>query len=141
MRALPPTVFSVVLLFAACGSDGNSAATDASLEDAARGASLDAAASTHDSGPDAGSCASRTEVCNGVDDDCDGVVDETAAADLDCAGRQPHARTTCETGVCIRFGCDMGYVNCDGDPSNGCELSCDACGLCDDAGASSGDGG
>jgi hypothetical protein len=40
----------------------------------------------------------------------------------------------CDNGACLLVGCDNGYNNCDGEPSNGCEPLCSVCNMCDDAG-------
>jgi hypothetical protein len=83
-------------------------------------------------------CVPSTEICNGIDDDCDEVVDNKAPSQLDCESRLLHIASVCESGVCVRQGeCFEGYRNCDGNPSNGCEPLCE-CGLCDDAGADDG---
>ena len=93
--------------------------------------------------PDAGHqivgepCTAKKETCNGKDDDCDDKVDE--GGDALCAAHViMHAPAVCEPmggkAVCFKVGaCDKGYVNCDGDPANGCEPACD-CQVCDDAG-------
>lgn len=81
-------------------------------------------------------CTPRTEVCNDLDDDCDGDVDEAEAVAIDCAMTVRNTESTCQTGLCVKTGeCHTGYFNCDGLPQNGCEATC--CGLeCDeDAGA------
>jgi hypothetical protein len=84
---------------------------------------------------DAGAvCVASTELCNQRDDDCDGVVDEQAAAVLDCNSRIVHARTACQSGSCVWLRvCDAGYYNCDGRPENGCESSCPCATGCVDA--------
>ena len=55
------------------------------------------------------------EICNGVDDNCDGVVDNGATCSL------PHANATCQSPQCIVVSCDVGFFNCDGNHANGCE--------------------
>lgn len=71
------------------------------------------------------------ELCNGVDDDCDGVPDE--AADTSCS--IPGAESVCEAGQCEVASCRTGVADCDGLVANGCEVSlfdnaanCGACG-------------
>jgi hypothetical protein len=82
-------------------------------------------------GTPADACASGEEICNGRDDDCDGVIDEETAVSADCTARF-HAIAACETGLCVKTGlCDTGYFNCDGKPDNGCESTC-ACQSCQD---------
>jgi hypothetical protein len=78
-------------------------------------------------------CQPNAEVCNRVDDDCDGASDESEAVALDCAAKVLHSGSTCQTGFCVKIGdCDPGYHNCDGMPDNGCETTC-PCGMdCDD---------
>jgi Putative metal-binding motif len=79
-----------------------------------------------------------TEVCNGADDDCDGVIDEMVATQLDCESRVVHAQTVCQSGYCLRIACLTGYYNCDGRPENGCEANC-MCGMsCTDGGEDAG---
>ena len=82
-------------------------------------------------------CAPQTELCNRVDDDCDGTVDESEAVATDCASKVLHSSSTCQTGYCVKIGdCYEGFHNCDGMPDNGCETACpcgEDCG--DDAGA------
>ena len=96
-------------------------------------------------GPDGGGdggpavCTPATELCNGVDDDCDGVVDG-AAADVDCEGRVVNSVTFCDRAVCVPVKCNAGYAQCDGDPGNGCEPECECDDSCEDAGSAGGDG-
>jgi hypothetical protein len=87
------------------------------------------------------------EACNGIDDDCDGVVDNGIDTDTDprnCGGcghacSFAHALGACVGGVCIldeeqRLGaCDVGWVDLNGDPGDGCEYACTATGpeMCD----------
>ena len=83
-----------------------------------------------------------TEVCNGVDDDCDGDIDEgfdlqtdlahCGACDNACPATPADATSTCSTGSC-GLTCDAGFDDCDGDATNGCEAPLtapDTCGDC-----------
>ena len=65
------------------------------------------------------------ETCNDVDDDCDGTVDEGAAADC----RLPNAGAACVQGSCEVARCRPGFSDCNGIRTDGCEV-----GLCGDAG-------
>jgi hypothetical protein len=69
-------------------------------------------------------CAERSELCNGLDDDCDGIIDEEASASCDL----PHARSHCKGGKCALDGCDDGHLSCDDTSDNGCEHDLAACG-------------
>jgi hypothetical protein len=69
------------------------------------------------------------EVCNELDDDCDGRVDEdfNLARDVEnCGGcnvtceAPPHAEAVCAGGDCY-YQCDPGYFEVNGDPADGCE--------------------
>lgn len=103
--------------------------SDASVEtDAAPMMSADAAPIF-----DARVCVAVQEICNKLDDDCDGMVDELAAAQRDCESRVVHAMTTCQSGFCLRLACHSGYYNCDGRPENGCETRCPCGTNCSDA--------
>jgi hypothetical protein len=78
------------------------------------------------------------EVCNGVDDNCDGQTDEgfdlqTDPMNCGACGTQcnkPGAQTRCIAGSCAITGCFSGFDDRDGDTagpyaaSNGCEYSC-----------------
>ncbi|MCA9561532.1 MAG: hypothetical protein KC583_23455 [Myxococcales bacterium] len=74
------------------------------------------------------------EVCDGIDNDCDGRTDEDTDFDTDAAncGRCGQACTyanatgRCESGRCAlpAEGCDPGFVNADQDPLTGCEYAC-----------------
>lgn len=57
------------------------------------------------------------EACNGLDDDCDGEVDEGAV----CPGA-PNAQGVCEEGACAIV-CQAGWFDCDGILANGCEVN------------------
>ncbi len=92
---------------------------------------------------DAAVCVALVESCNGLDDDCDGLIDEdydlsTDLANCGACGRACEGRggtAFCEAGTCL-LSCDPGRANCDGDLSNGCETDLSApetCGGCDRA--------
>jgi hypothetical protein len=71
-----------------------------------------------------------TEQCNGVDDDCDGTVDEGATAACAIGG----STMECIGGHCAVTGCAAGHFDCNGLATDGCEASlCDQsniCGVC-----------
>lgn len=81
--------------------------------------------------PDAnpGDCGPLAESCNGMDDDCDAVIDE--GADSVCS-LGVNATGTCTMGACV-YDCDDGYADCD-ETMPGCEAhlgaatSCGSCG-------------
>lgn len=77
-------------------------------------------------------CAPTPERCNGLDDDCDGRVDEPEDADPSCA--IPQGRGACIGGRCYLAACDADRGDCDRDLSNGCETdlssTVDHCGAC-----------
>ncbi len=71
------------------------------------------------------------EVCDGLDNNCDGAVDEGAAA-TSCPTRA-NAVSSCTGGAC-RFSCGVGFADCNGVAADGCEIgtstSVGNCGLC-----------
>ncbi len=72
------------------------------------------------------------EVCDEIDDDCDGTVDEGFDLDADpvhcgrcgrsCAAER--AETACVDGDCRLVACAEGFVDLDGDLQTGCEYAC-----------------
>ncbi len=72
------------------------------------------------------------EVCNGGDDDCDGVDDNVVPAPMDiancgscghdCRGEIPHSAVRCNAGTCEFVACAAGWHDLDGEP--GCEYEC-----------------
>jgi hypothetical protein len=85
------------------------------------------------------------EVCNGVDDDCDGTTDEgcsltctqpllncnNSCVDINsnvnhCGGcgqscALPNATPACVAAACRILSCSIGFFDCDGNATNGCE--------------------
>jgi len=114
------------------GRDGGWDLTDAQVADAQV---------TPDASPDA--CVPQEEVCNGLDDDCDGVADNGFDLDQDpnnCGScghvcEIPNALATCEGGTCVLAGCQPGHWDVNEDPTDGCEYAChrtnDGTELCD----------
>jgi hypothetical protein len=80
-------------------------------------------------------CANRTELCNGEDDDCDGVIDEDAALDCELA----NATARCVSSSCVVEHCAAGFLDCNGVSDDGCEQTeaerdCGECGRqCDES--------
>jgi hypothetical protein len=62
------------------------------------------------------------EICNNVDDDCDGTRDGQAALEYCQAPERtlPHAVMGC-FGSCELIGCDPGFRDCGGLSADGCE--------------------
>ena len=81
-------------------------------------------------------CQIKAEVCNLADDDCDGRIDEEedvrvqvfsdpnhcGACGAACEG--PNAAYACQVGACVIASCTPGFLDYNGDPSDGCEADC-----------------
>src|SRR5262249_39028133 len=72
------------------------------------------------------------EICDGKDNNCDGVIDDgfdLMNDPLNC-GTCGHVCTAqnaiggCQNGMCVVTTCQPGYANLDGESSNGCEYKC-----------------
>jgi hypothetical protein len=113
-----------------CGGDGGVASLDgASVGEGGVGeGGVDG-----DAGPDGGPCVPApdpTELCNGVDDDCNGNIDEgfdLSTDRLNCGecGTQClflNGDGDCQSGECVLLGCLEGFEDFDEDP--GCEYAC-----------------
>jgi hypothetical protein len=76
-------------------------------------------------------CSWQVDVCNGLDDDCDGIIDEQGSAS--CAAE--HAEARCMFGACAIAACEDGFADCNARANDGCEhrVSDAHCGPCDDA--------
>jgi hypothetical protein len=111
--------------------DGDGDASAPPPDARSRGEPVDAA--PPDVPPDAGApepCEAGRKRCG---DRCVDVTDP----DFGCAteGCGPicslfHAVPRCKRGACVIDSCDPGYLDCDGDPSNGCETRGSSCGPC-----------
>ena len=72
------------------------------------------------------------DVCNGADDDCDGMTDEGIIKETDprnCGGcgtvcSYANAVGTCSNSQCGLGGCNQNFYDLDGKPATGCEYFC-----------------
>ena len=84
---------------------------------------------------------SGDEMCDSFDNDCDGRIDETFNLETNprnCGGcgvvcNLPHAFPSCEASTCGVLRCEIGWVDLNGTPADGCEYGCPPDGdeLCD----------
>ncbi|MFO0561033.1 MAG: MopE-related protein [Polyangiales bacterium] len=112
-------------------SDGNSVDAGDARSDAAADVAADVARDVFV--PD-GCMPGAEELCNGVDDNCDGRIDEgfdlqTSSRNCGACGNEcvlPRAIPVCQMGTCriAMNGCDTNFYDLDGNPMNGCEYAC-----------------
>ncbi len=104
-------------------TEGGALPRDATVQDVA----------TPDARGDGSMCvpSDAAELCNGVDDDCDGTIDEgfDLSSDLAHCGRcenacaEPNAELACRAGACVRTQCQEGFRDLDPE-APGCEYRC-----------------
>ena len=87
-----------------------------------------------DGSPDGWVCTPATETCNGVDDDCNGRVDEEEPGTDLCLAEGDVTAAACLRGACTIETCAPGLSDCNGSFADGCEtpttgnpLHCGSC--------------
>lgn len=149
MRALRLAVVSIALFVSGCrvdafcldcaedgGSDGGTGGGASDRDAAGSGDGGDGIGGDGGTNSDFDSGIPRAceplgdEVCNSLDDDCDGLIDEgfdftsnprhCGGCDQACQGE--NAETACEDSTCVIKGCFAGFEDLDGQP--GCEYQC-----------------
>jgi hypothetical protein len=138
-------VFTLVAMLGGCPSshivDRDSGRPDAGRDREDAGRDREDAGRDRD---DAGrgyrdACPPIGEGCDGTDNDCDSFIDEDPESLCSAA----HASATCEAGECVIVECEGYFADCNGDPSDGCEVdlandaaNCRECGSACGAGES-----
>jgi hypothetical protein len=113
------------------GSDGSATGGTGGAGGSATGGNGGAGGSTGGTGGTGGRICPvvRDEICNGLDDDCDGAIDNGFNLQTDpencgrCGSRcsYVHAYPACQAGQCALGTCFEGYADADHKPENGCE--------------------
>jgi hypothetical protein len=133
-------IITAVGLFAACNvnpyalgvdGDGGAVVIDAAAGGDGGGVDTDAAP-TADAAPDIDACLPSPEACDGIDNDCDTMVDEGFNLDEDpnncgdCGNQCTYdfAFGLCNGGDCEQGACFPGYIDLNADPADGCEYFC-----------------
>ncbi len=65
----------------------------------------------------------NSDMSDGCEVDLNTDVDNCGGCATPCADVYPNAQVGCESGSCTMGECNVGFDDCDGDPSNGCEVS------------------
>jgi len=116
------------------GTNDGGAGRDGGTTGGAGGISATGGAGGGGTKPDSGVCvpSGQPENCgnNGIDDDCNGKIDDIdpaiLATDIANCGKcfnlcnEANAVAACAAGAC-KYTCDNGWVDVDGNPANGCE--------------------
>ena len=118
---------------AGSGGNGGSGAAGSGGSGATGSGGSGAAGSGGSGGTGGAPCDPPMKLCDGA---CVAITDpEYGCGDQSCTPCDvPGGTATCAAGECTIAGCDPGFDNCDGDPSNGCEVNSDNdvenCGAC-----------